>query len=217
MKKEMHEHKGHGCHGHGWRQRHFEQEDINGKLIISLRDVSHSMRAMFEGRGSQKHILIVLSETGTVTQRELTHRLGIQPGSASEVVMKLESAGLITRTESEEDRRTADIALTEEGRRQAEEAKRQRAGRHEEMFSVLAGEEKEQLLALLEKVNADWEKRFADRRGEPHHSHGGKGRGPHAESEGGRPSGEGGHGCNHDCANCPHPCPKGRARLEGSR
>jgi len=135
-------------------------ENINGRLVISLRDISHTMRSLYEGRGSQKRILIMLRETGAITQRELTARLGIQPGSASEVIAKLEQAGLVVCSLSETDRRTADISLTEEGERQARTALEQRQRRHEEMFSALTDEEKAQLLSLLGKVNSDWEDRY---------------------------------------------------------
>lgn len=167
-------------------------ETVNGRLIILLRDISHTMRSLYEGRGSQKRILILLRETGTITQRELTARLGIQSGSASEVIAKLENMGLIARTLSETDRRTADITLTEEGQRQAAEAMAQRRQRHEEMFSVLSETEKAQLLSLLEKINADWETRYRGGRGHHRHHH------------------EKGHGCSGDCANCAHPCGRGR-------
>jgi len=135
-------------------------ENIDGRLVINLRDISHTMRSLYEGRGSQKRVLIVLRETGLITQRELTARLGIQPGSASEVLAKLEQAGLVARSLSETDRRTADISLTEEGERQARTALEQRRQRHEEMFSSLTDEEKARLLSLLEKVNSDWEDRY---------------------------------------------------------
>lgn len=50
------------------------------------------MRFLYEGKGSQKRILIVLEDIGgCVTQRQLTERLGIRPGSVSEVIAKLES------------------------------------------------------------------------------------------------------------------------------
>lgn len=201
------------------RKAHYEREDVNGKLVINLRDASHMMRGLYEGRGSQRRILIVLDETGTITQRELTERLGIQPGSASEVISKLESAGLVMRSPSETDRRTADISLTEKGKEQAEEAKRQRFQRHKEMFSVLSDEEKSRLLVLLERINQDWETRYAQREapchGHHHHDHHHHGSHDHHGEHGGE-DGER-RGCNHDCANCPHPCPKARTRLEGSR
>ena len=134
--------------------------NINDKLIMNLRDISHTMRSLYEGRGSQKRILIILHEVGKITQRALTERLGIQPGSASEVIAKLESAELITRTPSESDRRTADIQLSDKGRELASQAINQRRHRHEEMFSCLSEDEKTELLTLLEKINTDWEQRY---------------------------------------------------------
>lgn len=150
------------------RRAHYEAADQNDRMIINLRDISHTMRALSEGRGSQRRVLILLLETGVITQRRLTERLGIQPGSASEVLAKLEKGGLIIRTESQADRRTTDIALTEQGKSAAEEALLQRKGRHEEMFSCLAEEEKEALLRLLEKVNRDWSERYKNRDRHPH-------------------------------------------------
>ena len=135
-------------------------DDINNKLIINLRNLSHTMRSLYEGRGSQRRILIILNETGCITQRKLTQRLGIQPGSASEVISKLEGRGLIYRQPSETDHRTSDILLTEEGEKRAVEALEQRNSGHKEMFSCLSDGEKQQFLFLLEKVNEDWERRY---------------------------------------------------------
>lgn len=137
-------------------------EDVNKELIINLRNLGHTIRFLFEGKGSQKRILIILYENGDMTQRELTERLGIQPGSASEVIGKLESAGLIQRRLSRSDRRTADILLTESGRVQAEEASMQRRIRHQQMFSCLTQEEKDTLLKLTGKLDADWNSRYGD-------------------------------------------------------
>lgn len=165
----MKRHKDHETH-EAWRSAHYNAADNNDKLIFNLRDLSHTMRFLYEGKGSQKRILIVLNEVGSITQRELTERLGIQPGSASEVIAKLESAGLIARTMSESDRRTMNIELTEEGKKLAYEALEQRKRRHEEMFFCLSEEEKNLLLSLLEKVNADWEKRYqGDMENHDHH------------------------------------------------
>lgn len=141
---------------------HYIAADINDKLIMNVRDLSHILRLLYEGKGSQKRILIILNEVGRITQRELTEWLGIRPGSASEVIAKLETSGYIMRSSSDADRRTVDIALTEEGKKLAMEAVEQRKRRHEEMFSCLSADEKEELLALLEKVSADWKERYQD-------------------------------------------------------
>lgn len=137
--------------------------DLNSKLIWNFRDIGHTMRHISEGKGSQKRILMILLKTGTITQKELTERLGIQPGSVSEVLAKLETVGWITRTLSETDHRTTDIILTENGKEQAKEAAAQRKQRHEDMFSCLTKGEKTTLLFLLEKVNFDWDNRYRKR------------------------------------------------------
>ena len=138
------------------RQR-YEKLDLNNKLIWNLRDTGRTMRRTSEGRGSQKRVLIVLLETGRITQKALTERLGIQPGSASEVLGKLEAAGLITRAQSEADKRTTDVRLTEAGEAAAKEAYAQRMARNAQMFAFLSEQEKAALLALLERVNEAWD------------------------------------------------------------
>ena len=145
---------------------------IDDRLIISLRDLHHTMCSLYEGKASQKRILIILNESEAITQRDLTERLGIQPGSASEILSKLEGSGWIVRTQNEADRRTTDISLTDSGREIAEEALRQRRKRHEEMFSCLSGEEKQELLSLLDKVRCDWKKRYRENENTFKHGHG---------------------------------------------
>ena len=133
------------------------ETDIHGRLVSNLREIGHTLRAVSEGKGSQKRILVELSQSGAITQSELTERLGIQPGSASEVLGKLEAAGLITRAQSEADKRTTDVRLTEAGEAAAKEAYAQRMARNAQMFAFLSEQEKTALLALLERVNEAWD------------------------------------------------------------
>ena len=74
-------------------KKRYDSLDKNNKLIWNFRDIGHTMRQTYEGKGSQSRILIILNEAETITQRALTQQLGIQPGSASEVLGKLESFG----------------------------------------------------------------------------------------------------------------------------
>lgn len=149
---------------------HFHALSTNDRLIHNLRDLAHIMRSQYEGKASQKRILIILNESEEITQRDLTERLEIQPGSASEILSKLENAGLIIRTQNETDRRTTDIRLTDAGKVLAEDALVQRRKRHEDMFSGLSEEEKHELLSLLDKLCADWKYRYREN-GNPHGSH----------------------------------------------
>lgn len=157
------EHGEHGRRGEHGKRRPMEQEeyealDLDGKLGVKLRELALRGRFVMDSRGGQEKILRVLAQEGELTQRALTERLGIQPGSASEVIGKLERAGLIERSENAEDRRTADIRLTEQGRDHAQRTHKEKP----ELFSALSGQEKEQLLSLLEKLSADWQSRFSE-------------------------------------------------------
>lgn len=144
-------------------EKRYDLLDKNNKLIWNFRDIGHTMRHISEGRGSQKRILIILNEeSGGITQSELTRRLGIQPGSASEVLGKLEMSGLITRSLSETDKRTTDVKLTEAGRKAAIEASRQREDRHNQMFACLSDEEKDVLLSFLERINHAWDQQYRE-------------------------------------------------------
>lgn len=167
------EFRGHGKHGpegrHVPETDRYEQQDIDSKLLWNLRDLGHALHHQSEGKGSQKRILLILEELGAVAQSDLTRRLGIQPGSASEVLGKLEGAGLILRKPSETDRRTTEVTLTEAGKEKAAEAKVQGDQRHSTLFSGLTGEEKETLLPLLEKLNAAWAQQRKEAGKHPQH------------------------------------------------
>lgn len=163
-------------------KRGYQDLDKNNRLIWNFRDISHTMRRISEGKGGQKRILILLLEDGTTTQSALTQRLGIQPGSVSEVLAKLEHAGLIRREPSADDRRTTDILLTDAGHAAAEEARQQRILRHNQMFACLSEDEKDSLLAMLEKINAAWAQQYGEGRPEgEHRGHGRRGHHHHGE------------------------------------
>ena len=136
----------------------YAAEDKDGKLLTLLRVLGHLGHHM-EGPGGQGRILSVLKANGEMTQRALTEMLGIQPGSASEIITKLERAGLVIRTPNPDDRRTADISLTEAGEARAEVAAEKAKTFKEELLSALTEEEKDTLLPLLEKLCTSWEEK----------------------------------------------------------
>lgn len=162
--------KGSRNHHHEDHQhRNYDEMSIDEKLFALLGRLGRMSHGAFDGKSSQNRILHILSKSEHITQRELTEQLGIQPGSASELIKKLETAGLITRQSNSEDRRTVDLALTDAGKAQAEAGYPQHADHA--LFENLTEEEKQQLLSLLEKVGQDWHHRFRNegRHGHKHH------------------------------------------------
>lgn len=137
-----------------------EITDKNERIIHNIRDISRTMLELYEGKSSQKRVLILIREMGEITQRELTLRMGIKPASVSELLTKLENNGMIVRRPSKADRRMLILSLTNTGEAVAIHYGEQREKRHDEMFRCLSDGEQDTLIALLEKINADWNEKY---------------------------------------------------------
>lgn len=129
----------------------------NEELLRLLNDLSHIIRFRMDKVSGQKRILIILNQEGVITQRDLTERLGVQSGSVSETLEKLERSELIYRIPSESDRRTADIFLTQKGRELSEKIKVNYEKEQDRLFTSLSDSEKDQLFYLLNKLYKDWD------------------------------------------------------------
>lgn len=133
----------------------YENKDVNDKILLNIRDLEQKIHFLYEGKKSQRRVLILLRENGSMTQREMTEKLNVKPASASEVLTKLANKGFIIRVPSSIDKRTMVVSLTDEGAKIADEAYRYRSLRIVEMLSCFDDEEKDVLLSLLEKMNTD--------------------------------------------------------------
>ncbi|MDO5153233.1 MAG: MarR family transcriptional regulator [Eubacteriales bacterium] len=108
-------------------------------------------------RQTQGRILKILYLHGPMTQGALQEKLGIQPGSMSEIAAKLERKGLLLRERDGADKRKVFLSLTDAGRADVEEhrAKSRFSGGHR--FAALSEEEQQTLCMLLEKLMRSWE------------------------------------------------------------
>lgn len=172
---------GYGCHGRrkgggDTGEGFFQDAPVEERLFRHLRGIAHQMQHRADAKGGQGRILGVLLRRGKMTQRELQEHLGIQAGSLSEVLAKLEAGDLIARTPNEADRRGMEIELTAEGQRTAREREEQRRESREELFQALSQEERASLADLLGKLNEDWRSRLGKSGwGWGHGKHGGQG------------------------------------------
>lgn len=101
------------------------------------------------GNASRRRIIALLDEHGALTQRDLRVMLGIQAGSLSELVTRMERFGVIERESDSRDKRRVVIRLTEEGRKRAAEP---RTIGDDRLFAALTGQEQEQLRSMLMKI-----------------------------------------------------------------
>lgn len=129
------------------------QEDI---LLHQFRACAHYFRYGMGEKAGQQRILSMLDRTGIITQKELQDMLGVQSGSLSEILNKVEAGGYIIRRQNEKDRRQMDLELTESGKESAHGFKREREQMVSTMFADLTEEERKQLSALLTKMMEHW-------------------------------------------------------------
>lgn len=145
---------------------------------------------------AQEHVLGIVRERGSITQAELLEILDVRSSSLSEVLAKLERAGLITRERNEADRRGFVISPTDKAAGQ--EGEQGGMAGVSPLFACLDDAERAQLAGLLRKLTANLEDDplcHGECHGHGHgpgHAHGmGHGRGCRHEHGLGR--GHGGH------------------------
>ncbi|MDR2259428.1 MAG: MarR family transcriptional regulator [Azoarcus sp.] len=108
-------------------------------------------------RHAQGHILSILGESGQVSQRELLERLHVRSASLSELLIKMEKSGDITRQRSEKDRRNFILQLTGQGRMKLTEHHQHHRQNAKHLFSILSDAERASLAALLTRLLGAWE------------------------------------------------------------
>ena len=119
------------------------------RIMRDLGYFGHFLHLHAGGRSGKQHMLErILDEGGTVGQRELQDTVPISSAALSEVLAKLESEGLVTRTRSQSEDGQAEAKLCAEKRTKFEEV----------AFSVLSEEERTQLLEVLDRLMGHWQK-----------------------------------------------------------
>ena len=136
----------------------YTKEDNLFALIDRCNHFLHHKRGPRRG---QIKLLSILAEHGEMNQKELQEILGIESGSISEIAIKMERKGLLSRINDESDKRMIKLRITEEGREKIKENK----ARSEEKslaFNALSEEEQDQLKELLQKLLKSWEESNKD-------------------------------------------------------
>lgn len=135
-----------------------EQIELAKRILKGLGFCGHYMHFHGGGRSGQVPILCMLDRSGgQLSQTELGSRFEIKPGSLSEILSKMETAGLIERTRDTKDRRQLFVKLTDTGRDLATREHERRQAFRRQAFTALTPQEQEQLAEMLEKIRVTWE------------------------------------------------------------
>ena len=134
------------------------EDALARRLLAGLGYCGHFMHFHGGGRSGKAPIICLIAKHGgQMSQQELGSFFELKPGSLSEVLAKIETAGLIERTRNPEDRRQLTIRLTEKGIAEAARDQEERILFRRRAFDCLTVEEQEQLAEMLEKIRTRWE------------------------------------------------------------
>ncbi len=112
------------------------------------------MEGMKHGHGMNEGRLIhVLSEKGSMTTSELMEVLDLRPSSMSELLAKLEEKELITRSQSEDDRRVNIVSVTDKARNIREKIAEERAARMAAFTACFTEDEAAEFCRLCNKLS----------------------------------------------------------------
>ena len=109
------------------------------------------------GMFPRERILTVLLEADEngLKQRDIAEQLGIHAPAMTEQIDRLEAEHYLERCANPDDRRSTLVKLTEKGRARAYEVSDERKERAAAFTANLSEEEKDTLIALLDKLMAD--------------------------------------------------------------
>jgi DNA-binding MarR family transcriptional regulator len=132
------------------------QSHIGFWMRLVSNNVSQAFAAKLEETGVTVAEWVVMremyGEAGITTPSQVAELTHLTRGAVSKLLERLLQKGLITRTESKEDRRYQDIQLTTAGRRLVPQLAALADQNDKEFFSSISASERAQLMKLLKKL-----------------------------------------------------------------
>lgn len=132
------------------------QSHIGFWMRLVSNSVSQAFAAKLEQTGVTVAEWVVLremyGEAGITTPSQVAELTHLTRGAVSKLLERLLQKGLMTRTESKEDRRYQDIQLTAAGRKLVPQLAALADQNDEEFFSSLSANERAQLTRILKKL-----------------------------------------------------------------
>ena len=119
---------------------------------VSTRIALLAIKPRFDLNMHDWRAIAVLDFLGAAPLQVLAQRAGVQKSQMSRTAAALEARGLITRKDNPRDKRSTLLTLTEDGKRIAAEVLAVSHERNRRMLAYLDQSEREQLMALMEKV-----------------------------------------------------------------
>lgn len=135
----------------------FEKQEANlGEELYNLLAelINRRMNRMVQDslRGEYGVLRYLLFVEDKVNAGVLTEQLHVVPGRMTDILNSLESKGFIVRHRDEEDKRRVNVCITEKGKAEAVEKRKQIHREYQGMLKMLGKEDTEELIRLLKTV-----------------------------------------------------------------
>jgi len=102
---------------------------------------------------AQFNVLVLLQDAQKpLTQKELSRKLLVDKSNMTGLIERLEQQGLVARTQSEYDRRSADVSLTKAGQKLTAKVDKRYAERVQSIMADLSERDCKDLIRLLKKI-----------------------------------------------------------------
>lgn len=119
------------------------------RFIAAVRRTRARIGGYEDGLTLSQYELIKPLTSGPVPVGRLAERVAVAPATATGVLDCLERDGLVQRTRTDSDRRTVNVALTEDGRRAFQRKRRALVNQRRRLFENLEPEERGQVQRVL--------------------------------------------------------------------
>lgn len=129
-------------------------QDLEIKRL--MRRLGHILYHHYGIKSSQHRVLMILNRHGNLSQKTLLEHMGIQPGSLSELLNKVETNGYIIKHKDDNDKRNYILSLTDEGKKLAEIEENRILEEAEILFKIMDQNEKDEFQKSLKKLLDYW-------------------------------------------------------------
>ena len=117
-----------------------------------FRSVSDAFTDQVDIPRGQAGVLCVVAKQDGLTQTEIADQLSVQGATVTNMLQRLEEAGLVRRRRDPDDNRLVRVYLTEQGRQKECSINEQFGNMQELIFKGINGEERALLLWLLHQI-----------------------------------------------------------------
>jgi len=117
-----------------------------------FRSVSDAFTDQVDIPRGQATVLCVVAKQDGLTQSEIAGQLSVQGATVTNMLQRLEEAGLVNRSRDPEDNRLVRVYLTEAGRQKERSINEQFGNMQELIFKGINDEERALLLRLLQQI-----------------------------------------------------------------